>query len=77
MGRLQTAHALYRGGRLIFSSPEVAPRDGVEVVVTYVDEPAEERRAAEDPILALRGRGKGEGLVEKLLRSRREDRERE
>ncbi len=29
-----------------------------------------------DPIAALRGRGKGEGLVEKLLAKRREDRDR-
>jgi AbrB family looped-hinge helix DNA binding protein len=30
-----------------------------------------------DPIRALRGRGRGEGLVKKLLVARREDRERE
>lgn len=30
-----------------------------------------------DPIRALRGRGRGEGLGEKLLAARREDRERE
>ncbi len=31
----------------------------------------------DDPIKALRGRGKGERLVERLLASRREERERE
>ncbi len=31
----------------------------------------------DDPIKALRGRGKGERLVERLLAARREDRERE
>jgi len=33
--------------------------------------------APADPLRALRGRGKGEGLVERLLESRREDRKRE
>ena len=32
---------------------------------------------AADSLLALRGRGRGEGLVDKLLQSRREDRLRE
>jgi len=31
----------------------------------------------EDPLKALRGRGKGEGLLAKLLEERRKDRERE
>ena len=30
-----------------------------------------------DPLRALRGRGKGEGLTRKLLNARREDRERD
>jgi AbrB family looped-hinge helix DNA binding protein len=30
-----------------------------------------------DPIRALRGRGRGEGLLEKLLQARKEDRERD
>jgi AbrB family looped-hinge helix DNA binding protein len=30
-----------------------------------------------DPIRALRGAGRGEGLVEKLLKSRQEDKQRE
>jgi hypothetical protein len=30
-----------------------------------------------DPLRALRGRGKGEGLTRKLLKARREDRERD
>jgi AbrB family looped-hinge helix DNA binding protein len=30
-----------------------------------------------NPLLALRGRGRGENLVEKLLAARREDRDRE
>lgn len=33
--------------------------------------------APADPLRALRGRGKGEGLGERLLASRREDRDRE
>ena len=32
---------------------------------------------ARDPVAALRGRGRGEGLVEKLRHARREDRDRE
>ena len=31
----------------------------------------------EDPLKALRGMGQGEGLLDRLLQSRREDRERE
>ncbi len=31
--------------------------------------------AAADPVRALRGRGKGEGLCERLLETRREDRD--
>ena len=71
--RLQTAQAIYADGRLIFSDPEQAPRSGTEVVVTYVAQSGESPIA--DVIKALRGRGKGEELVEKLLRSRSEDRD--
>jgi len=77
MRKLQATHAVYRSGRLIFSGPGSVLRDGTEVVVTYLDDSAEGPKPSDDPLRSLRGRGKGEALVEKLLKSRREDRERE
>lgn len=72
--RLQVVRAIYKGGTLIFSQPELTPRDRTEVILTYVEEAGKEERPTIDPIRALRGRGKGERLVEKLLQSRRNDR---
>lgn len=74
--RLQVVRAIYKSGTLIFTQSDLTPRDGTEVLVTYLDEGSEQARPPADPIQALRGRGKGERLVEKLLESRREDRER-
>ena len=74
MMRLQSVHAIYRKeGLLIFANPERSPQDGMEVVVTFLEEPREEVVFEVDPIQALRGRGKGEGMLERLLQSRRED----
>lgn len=70
---LQAVHAIYENGRLIFTDPDMAPDNGSEVLVTYFVR-ASKKSANIDPILMLRGRGKGELLVEKLLKSRREDR---
>jgi hypothetical protein len=75
--RLQVVRAIYQGGTLIFTQPELAPQDGTEVILTYVEEGGEQKLPEIDPIRALRGRGKGERLVEKLLQSRREDRQRD
>jgi hypothetical protein len=75
--RLQVVRAIYKGGTLIFTQPELTPRDGTEVILTYVEEGRAEEQPTVDPIRALRGRGKGEHLVEKLLQSRREDRRRD
>jgi len=74
---LQAVHAVYRSGKLIFADPKMAPRDGTQVLVTYLVQPRIESMSDVDPLQALRGRGKGERLVEKLLQSRREDRERD
>lgn len=74
--RLQVARTIYKNGTLIFTQPELTPQDGTEVILTYLDEGSVEARPSVDPIQALRGRGRGEHLVEKLLGSRREDRER-
>jgi hypothetical protein len=73
MRRLHAVHAIYKDGRLVFSDPTLAPKDGEEVVVTYVEESRAKASFEKDPIQALRGRGKGERLVEKLLQARRED----
>lgn len=72
--RLQVVRAIYKSGTLTFTQPELTPQDGTEVILTYLDEKSVEDRPPVDPIQALRGRGKGERLVEKLLTSRREDR---
>ena len=73
--RLQVVRAIYKGGTLIFTQPELTPRDGTEVIITYLEEGDMEEQSGVDPIQALRGRGKGERLVEKLLQSRQEDRQ--
>ena len=70
-------HAIFRDGTLLFADPRLAPKGVKDVVLTYLDESPTEMMVAVDPIKALRGRGKGERLVEKLLRARREDREHE
>ncbi len=77
MMRLQVVRAIYKDGTLVFAHPEVVPRNGAEVVVTYVDDSGGEGRSRVDPLQALRGRGKGERLVERLVQSRREDRARD
>ena len=69
--RLQTTQAIYTNRRLIFLDPEHAPQNGVEVVVTYLEKPQEIVTA--NLIQALRGRGKGENLVDRLLQSRQKD----
>ncbi len=37
--KLQTVHAIFKDGFLIFADPTLVPRDGTEVVVTYLEEP--------------------------------------
>lgn len=71
---LQAVHAIYENGRLIFTDPDMAPVNGSEVLVTFLVRASKKSLANIDPILELRGRGKGERLVEKLLKSRHEDR---
>ncbi|PIP48439.1 MAG: hypothetical protein COX16_01005 [Deltaproteobacteria bacterium CG23_combo_of_CG06-09_8_20_14_all_51_20] len=59
------------------------PPQQLDEVIQFIDSIAERRRSStpateladlKRPILELRGRGKGEQLVERLLQSRREDR---
>ena len=75
--KLQVVRAIYKDGALIFAQPELTPKDGTEVVVTYLEDNGAEEGSKIEPIHALRGRGKGEQSVERLLQSRREDRERD
>jgi hypothetical protein len=72
---LRVVRAIYKDGILIFAHPESKPRDGTEVILTYFEEVGAGEKPPVDPVQALRGRGRGERLVEKLLQSRREDRE--
>ena len=71
--RLQTMQAIYADGRLIFADPEFAPRNGAEVVVTYLGQA--QQTETSQALTTLRGRGKGEQLVTKLLASRHKDRD--
>jgi hypothetical protein len=75
MKRLQAVHAIFKDGALVFADPALAPKNGAEVVVTYIEESSTETLSNGDLLSTLRGRGKGERLVEKLLQARREDRE--
>ena len=69
---IRAARAIYKKGRLTFLDKTVVPKDGTEVIVTFTDD-SSDRIPVDEAIKALRGRGKGERLVEKLLESRRED----
>jgi len=65
---LKATYAIYKKGRLAFTDEQTVPEDGTRIIVIFLEE-----MGGTDPIKALRGRGKGERLVEKLLKSRRED----
>ena len=68
---LQTVRAMYRNGGLIFADPALTPGDGTEVIVTFQETARPAEAVPEmDPVQALRGRGKGDMLVERLLQSR-------
>jgi hypothetical protein len=73
---IMAAKAIYKKGRLIFFDKTEIPKDGAEVVVTFTDD-ISDKIPVDEAIKALRGRGKGERLVEKLLKSRREDLEKD
>ena len=75
--KLRSVRAVYKDGELIFPDPCRTPEDGEEVVVTFVERVEEQQPLERDPIEALRGRGRGENLVEKLLESRRKDQQRD
>lgn len=75
--KLQAVRAIYKDGILIFEDPALAPKGVTEVLVTYLEASPPEVPDRVDPLQALRGRGKGERLVEKLLQARREDLERD
>jgi len=49
--RLQVVRAIYKNGTLIFTQPELTPRDGTEVILTYLDEGTGEEPPAVDPNL--------------------------
>jgi predicted GNAT family acetyltransferase len=73
---LQSVRAIYKkDGTLVFADPGLVPKEGVEVIVTYLEKSEMATVHSADLIRSLRGRGKGEKLVERLLQSRQEDRE--
>ena len=65
--RLQVVRAIYKGGTLIFTQPELTPRDGTEVILTYVEEVDNEEKPTIDPIRALRGRGERRAFSRKIV----------
>ena len=69
---IMAARAIYKKGRLTFLDETVVPKDGAEVIVTFTDDTSD-RIPVDEAIKALRGRGKGENLLEELLKSRKED----
>lgn len=69
---LKAVHAVCQEGRFIFANEKITPKDGTEVVITFFEDSTESVSRV-DAIASLRGRGKGERLVEKLLQSRQED----
>jgi hypothetical protein len=73
---IREAHAIYKKGRLIFLDKTVLPKDGTEVTITFKDD-TDDKISFEDAIKALNGCAKGEGLLEKLLEMRKEDREKD
>lgn len=75
--RLQTVRAIYKNGTFIFEDQSLTPKDGTEVVITYVEGDPSEILEARAALQALYGRGEGENLVEALLESRRLDQQRD
>ncbi len=73
----RTVSAVYNRGKLIFGKSEAIPKDGTEVVVTFVQECGNDDSPAMTALRELRGRGRGERLLQTLLAARRADRERE
>ena len=69
---LKAVRAIYRDGKLVFANEDTIPKDGTEVIVTFLKDP-DGGISKKDAISALRGRGKGERLVERLLQSRKGD----
>jgi hypothetical protein len=71
---IREAHAIYKKGRLIFLDKTVLPKDGTEVTIIFKDD-TDGKLSELEAIDALYGIDKGGNLLEKLLESRREDRE--
>ncbi len=74
---LQTVHAIYKNEKLIFADRTLIPENGSEVIITFIDKSPPETILKTDLVQELRGRGKGENLVQRLLQSRREERDRD
>ncbi len=71
---LRAVRAIYKQGQFVFPDSSSVPKEGAEVMITFLDEENTTMSGLE-AIQALKGRGRDEHLVEKLLQSRREDRE--
>ncbi len=71
--QLKTVFANYQKGKLIFRQPDVQIQNGSEVVVAYIEKRPTQKQEKLSILKLLRGRGKGEDLVGRLLLSRQED----
>ena len=71
--QLKTAFANYQKGKLIFCQPDVQIQNGSEVVVAYIEKRPTQKQEKLSILKLLRGRGRGEDLVGRLLLSIEED----
>lgn len=70
-----TIRGIYDGEK-IEPSEEIPFKEKRNVIITFLEEPAEKANTEEseaDPIKALKGCAKGSNLTERLLESRRKD----
>jgi hypothetical protein len=69
---LKSVRAIYNKEKITFLDETEIPEDGTEVIVIF-EKNSEDKMSGLDAIKALRGSGKGEGLLDELLKSRKED----
>jgi hypothetical protein len=69
---LRSVRAIYNKEKITFLDETEIPEDGAEVIVIF-EENSKDKMSGLEAIEALRGSGKGEGLLDELLKSRQED----
>ena len=69
---LTAVPAICKEGKIVFANVRMVPKYETQVIVAFLEN-SKKNALKIDPITSLRGHGKGEKLVEKLLQSRKED----